>query len=109
MQDLDARITMLEERVDTLESTIAMLMQFFSMEGNNLAIGNKAGRLELKAEEVSIDTAGDISVTSKADVKIRGLTIDNNADAGFTAKGSATAELSSGGETTIRGAMVMIN
>ena len=109
MQDQDARITMLEDRVSSLESTIALLMQFFSMEGNNLAIGNKGGRLELKAEKVSIDAAGDISVTSKADVKIRGLTIDNNADLGFTAKGSATAELSAGGETTIKGAMVMIN
>jgi hypothetical protein len=109
MQDQDARITMLEDKIDSLEATIAMLLQFFSVENNRLIIQNSAGNIVLIAEEVSIDAVGDISFTSKADVKINGHNIVNNADVGFKAKGSATAELSAGGETTIKGAMVMIN
>lgn len=100
---------MLENRVDSLESTIALLMQFISMEGNNLTIGNMAGHIGLKAESVSIDAVGDISVTSTADVKTTGHNIDINAKAGFTAKGTATAELLTGGTATVKGLMVMIN
>ena len=43
--------------------------------------------------------------------KLEGNYLAKNAtaDAGFTAKGSATAELSASGQTTVKGAMVMIN
>lgn len=59
--------------------------------------------------KVTIDAMGEISMSSKADVKLEGLNINNNANVGFVAKGSATAELSASGQTTIKGAMVMIN
>ena len=49
-----------------------------------------------------------ISVTSKADVKTKGLTIDNNANAGFSVKSAATAEFLAGGTTTVKGAMVVV-
>jgi hypothetical protein len=59
--------------------------------------------------KVSIDAVGAISLTSKADVKAAGLNISCTAQVGFTGKGSATAELSAAGQTTVKGAMVMIN
>jgi Rhs element Vgr protein len=59
--------------------------------------------------KISIDAVGDVSMSSKADVKLQGLNINNNADVGFVAKGSASAELSASGQTTVKGAMVMIN
>jgi uncharacterized protein involved in type VI secretion and phage assembly len=59
--------------------------------------------------KVTIDATGNIEITSKADVNVQGMNVNLSADTGFTAKGSATAELSASGDTTIKGAMVMIN
>lgn len=109
MQEYEKRIKSLEESVASLESTIARLMQFISIEENNLTIGNKAKQIVLQAEKISIDAVGDISVTTEADVKTYGLNIENNANVCFTAKGNTSAELSAAGTTTVKGAMVMIN
>jgi len=59
--------------------------------------------------KITLDAIGEIGITSKADVKVAGLNINNEAQVGFVAKGSASAELSAAGQTTVKGAMVMIN
>ena len=59
--------------------------------------------------KISIDAMGEISISSKADLKAAGMNIEHNADVGLTSKGGASAELSAGGNTTVKGAMVMIN
>ncbi|MGX9460845.1 type VI secretion system tip protein VgrG [Shewanella sp. A14] len=58
---------------------------------------------------LSLDAVGEVSISSKADVKATGMNIEQTAQIGFTAKGSATAELSASGQTTVKGAIVMIN
>jgi hypothetical protein len=50
-----------------------------------------------------------IEITSKADVKVKGLNVNQEASVSFVAKGSASAEISASGTTTVKGAMVMIN
>ena len=59
--------------------------------------------------KIKIDAVGEIGVSSKADVNIEGLNVNAKANVGFVGKGSATAELSASGNTTVKGAMVMIN
>lgn len=59
--------------------------------------------------KVSITAVANIESTATADIKNEGLNINNNAKVGFVAKGSASAELSAAGQTTVKGAMVMIN
>ncbi len=59
--------------------------------------------------KITLEATGEIGITSKADVSIAGLNITAEANVGFTGKGSATAELSASGQTTVKGAMVMIN
>ena len=82
-------------------------------------------KVELSASGISMDSLKDIKITSKskitiegtagvdisstADAKVSGLNVDLSADVGLTAKGNATAELSAAGQTTVKGAMVMIN
>ncbi|WP_286267432.1 type VI secretion system tip protein VgrG [Thalassotalea atypica] len=66
--------------------------------------------ISIKAKgTINIDAVGKISVSSKADIAQSGLNISNTANVGFTAKGNATAELSASGQTTVKGAIVMIN
>jgi Rhs element Vgr protein len=63
---------------------------------------NATGNIKLSATQ-----AVDIEATTDATVK--GLNVTAEADIGLTAKGNATAELSAGGQTTVKGGMVMIN
>ncbi len=58
---------------------------------------------------ITLDAVGAINITSKADVKTAGLNVNCEAQVGFVAKGTANAELSAAGQTTVKGAMVMIN
>ncbi len=59
--------------------------------------------------KIAMSAAMEISMAAQMDVKVSGLNISNTAQVGFTAKGAATAELSASGQTTVRGALVMIN
>ena len=66
--------------------------------------------ITLKAQGKIVMTASqNIEATAQMDIKQTGLNITSTANVGFTAKGSATAEVSAAGTTTIKGAMVMIN
>lgn len=58
---------------------------------------------------VKISGTSGVTVSSDADVGIKGMNVSAEADIGLTAKGNASAELSASGETTVKGGMVMIN
>jgi Rhs element Vgr protein len=59
--------------------------------------------------KVSISAVQNVEVAAQMDVKVAGLNINHNANVGFVAKGAASAELSAAGQTTVKGALVMIN
>ena len=58
---------------------------------------------------ITLDAVGAVNISSKVDVKVQGLNVNCQAQVGFVAKGTASAELSAAGQTTVQGAMVMIN
>jgi Rhs element Vgr protein len=66
--------------------------------------------IAIKAKgKISLEAVGNISIDSKADLQQGAMNIAATAKMGFTAKGATTAELSASGQTTVKGAMVMIN
>lgn len=66
--------------------------------------------LILKAKgNVKINAMQNIETESKSDTKISGLNVNATAKVSVKLNGSATAELSASGQTTVKGAMVMIN
>jgi uncharacterized protein involved in type VI secretion and phage assembly len=66
--------------------------------------------IKLKAKgNVDISATGGINLKATSDLKGEGTNIHLSANAGFTAKGNASAEISASGQTTVKGAMVMIN
>lgn len=66
--------------------------------------------ITLKATgNITLDATGKASITAQQDAAITGMNVTNTAQMGFTAKGNATAELSASGQTTVKGAIVMIN
>lgn len=82
-------------------------------------------KLKLGSDGISLDSPKDIQLTAQGkiylaatgkveikatqDATMEGLNISHSAQIGYTAKGNATAELSASGQTTVKGAMVMIN
>lgn len=66
--------------------------------------------ITLKAKgNIKMDATAKISGTAKQDVSLEGLNVNVQAKMGATVKGNATAELSASGQTTVKGAIVMIN
>ncbi|HCL05948.1 MAG TPA: Rhs element Vgr protein [Chitinophagaceae bacterium] len=85
--------------------------------GNSVKMSSAGIDLD-SAKDINLKSKGAISIkattkvaieASGGDVELKGLNIKNTAQVGFTAKGTATAELSASGQTTVKGAMVMIN
>ncbi|WP_423999485.1 type VI secretion system tip protein VgrG [Maribacter sp. IgM3_T14_3] len=66
--------------------------------------------LNLSADgSINIKATSNLAMSATADATLVGLSITHNAKTSFTAKGNASAELSASGQTTVKGAMVMIN
>lgn len=59
---------------------------------------------------MTLQATGAVAISSSgADASLKGLNVTCEAQVGFTGKGSASAELSASGQTTVKGALVMIN
>ena len=114
-----------QKKVTTIE-TPAGNKVVLSDDGKSILLQDQnQNKVELNSGGITMDSLKDIKITSKskvtiegmtgvdisstADAKLSGLNIDLSADVGITAKGNATAELSSVGNTTVKGTMVMIN
>lgn len=66
--------------------------------------------ITLKAKGgITLDATSKISGTAKQDISLEGTDVKVQAKMGATIKGNLTAELSSSGQTTIKGMTVMIN
>ncbi|TAJ12205.1 type VI secretion system tip protein VgrG [Marinilabiliaceae bacterium JC017] len=66
--------------------------------------------ITLKANsKIVLNATSDVQIKSSTNVDLKGLNVQASADTGLTMKGNATAELSASGQTTVKGAMVMIN
>lgn len=63
----------------------------------------------MNSDGISHESPGDIKITATGDVTIEGANVNLTASAALKAEGSASAEISSGGQTTVKGSVVMIN
>lgn len=84
--------------------------------GNKVEMGssgitlNSPKDISLKATgNIKLEATQKIDVKATADLGLAGLTVKANAQTSFSAQGGAQAELKSGGQTAVKGAMVMIN
>jgi Rhs element Vgr protein len=81
-----------------------------TLSDKGVAIVSKS-KLSLTADQdVSIEsTTGKISLKAAQDITVKGLNVNATADIALALKGTATAELSASGNTTVKGVLVMIN
>lgn len=78
-------------------------------EGGILVEDQNGNKVTLGSDGIALDSAKDVAVKAKGDVKIEGTNIELSANAKLTAKGSGSTELSSSGNTVVKGSLVQIN
>lgn len=84
--------------------------------GNKIVLSSSGILIEAAKEitlksgtEVKVDAGTNANVKAGVNVAVKGTNVELTADASFTAKGNASAELSAAGQTAVKGAIVMIN
>lgn len=87
--------------------------------GNRLTLSDEDGGIKLEdqngntitldADGIALASGKALTFKAKTDLKAEGADAEIKATNGVKVKGSSTAEISSGGSTTVKGSMVMIN
>ena len=80
-----------------------------SLSGTGIALDSPRDITLSAKGGITLDAVGAVRVHSQGDLALDGLNVACRAQVGLTAQGAATAELSAQGQTTVKGAMVMIN
>ena len=79
------------------------------MDKDGIALSS-AKDIKLTAKgNIALDATMKLTGTAKQDAALEGMNVTVQGKVGATVKGNATAELSASGQTTVKGAMVMIN
>jgi phage gp45-like len=68
--------------------------------------GNK---IVLDSKGITLESASKLQLKAAQDVKLEGLNVNFSAQAALKAEGTASAEISASGTTTVKGGVVMIN
>jgi Rhs element Vgr protein len=99
LSDKDKSITLVDQNGNKIE-----------MNSSGISL-DSAKDINIKAKgSITLDATGKIGATSSGgDIALEGLNVNAKAKIAFSAQGSASAELKASGQTTVKGAMVMIN
>jgi Rhs element Vgr protein len=114
-----------EDKIITIETPAKNTLVLDDKDKSVLLKDQNGNSIKLSSAGIALDSPKDIKLTAQggitltattgmkldcqADIQAQGLNITAQAQVGFTGKGSATAELSASGQTTVKGALVMIN
>jgi hypothetical protein len=88
---------------------IVLTIEFDENDKSIVLVDEHKNTIRLGANGISLVSNKDISISAGGNIKIDGLNVAINAKSSLAAKGAATAELSASGQTTVKGAIVMIN
>jgi Rhs element Vgr protein len=104
----DKNSFILDDKNKTISVT-DMNKNTLTMDDSGMSL-NSPKDIKLTAKgNIEISGDGGVDIKSNGDIGIKGMNVQAEANTGFTAKGNASAEVSASGQTTIKGAMVMIN
>ncbi len=98
-----------EKKTVTIETPNGNTVHLSDEDGAISVKDENGNTLVMNAEGIAIESAADVSIKASGDVKIEGTNITSSANAQLKAEGNAGAELSSGGQAVLKGAIVQIN
>lgn len=76
---------------------------------NGITLESAKGIILKSKTDIKIEAGTALEAKAKTDLKLEGMNVEGKAKTMLKMKGSASAEFSASGNTTIKGAMVMIN
>lgn len=98
-----------EDKRVSLETPDGNRLELTDADGGIVLEDKNGNKLTLDGNGITIESAKDLVLKAKGDVKAEGLKLELKASIGFKAEGSASVELSSSGTTTVKGSLVQIN
>ena len=78
-------------------------------EGSINIVDENSNKFTLSFDGITLESAADINIKASGDINLEGVNINLKSQAQLKAEGSAGAELSSSGQTIVKGSVVMIN
>lgn len=78
-------------------------------DGEILLEDDQGNKVLMDSGGITLDSPADITITSTGDLNLEATNINVKANAAFKAEGSASAEMSSTGSTSVQGSIVQIN
>lgn len=78
-------------------------------DADTIEIDDGSNKIVLGSDGILLESGSDIIIKASGDVNIEGVNVNVSANANLTAEGGAGAEISSGGNTVVKGSMVQIN
>ncbi len=97
--DKDKGITVTDQNSNKIE-----------MKDGGITITDKSSnKIEMTSSGITIDSKSNLTLKAAQEVEVKGLSVSVSGDQSATVKGSAECEVSSSGQMSVKGAMVMIN
>ena len=93
----------------TIETPGANKIVLDDDEGSILLEDSNGNKLQMNSDGITIESGGDVNIKASGDVNIEGSNLNHKAQSQFKAEGSGGAEMSSSGQTVIKGSVVQIN
>ncbi|MEX0930000.1 MAG: type VI secretion system tip protein VgrG [Balneolales bacterium] len=78
-------------------------------EGAILIEDQNGNKVSMTGDGITLESAGDLNLKASGDVLIEGNNVSGSATAAFKAEGGSGAELTSNGQTVVKGSLVAIN
>ncbi len=98
-----------EKKIFSLETPAGNKLVFSEDEKAIILEDQNGNKLTMNSEGISLESAKDITLKAKGDLKIEGLKIEAKASTGATLKSSTTLNLEAGATAVLKGALVQIN
>lgn len=104
------KIELDDDKKTVLITTPAENKILLSEEDKSILLQDQNGnKIQMNSDGITMESCKDVILKATGDIKMEGINIEAKASGGYKAQGSASAELSSSANTTVKGSMVMIN
>lgn len=98
-----------ESKSITVETPAGKIISLNDDDGEIKLEDENSNVITMNSKGISIESAGNIDISSKGDVNIEGINVNIKASAQLKAEGTGGAEISSNAITVVKGSLVQIN